>query len=340
MKKVFLGLAALVLLASLCRTNAETTNPAPDFQEVFNLVRDQLKGADTAEMNRAAVQGLLQKFNGRVALAGDTTGAAAVALVARTNVFDDGVAYVRVNRVEDGLAEKISSALASLGATNKVKGAVLDLRFASGENYPAVVATAELFISKETDLLDWGKGVVKTKANADAFNFPLVVLVNRETRGAAEALAAALREAGVALILGSGTAGNAFSYREFPLKSGQRLLVASGSVKLGDGNELPATGLKPDIQVDAKVEDERNYLDDPYGAKGQGAASGSLTNRPPRRPRITEADLVRERREGTNIADFTPARDREPEKPQLRDPALARAVDLLKALAVVRKGRS
>jgi hypothetical protein len=52
--------------------------------------------------------------------------------------------------------------------------------------------------------------------------------------------------------------------------------------------------------------------------------------------------LVRERREGTNLNtdDFTAVRDREPEKPLIRDPVLARAVDLLKGLAVVRRARS
>jgi hypothetical protein len=52
--------------------------------------------------------------------------------------------------------------------------------------------------------------------------------------------------------------------------------------------------------------------------------------------------LVRERREGTNlnVENFTAARDREPEKPAIRDPVLARAVDLLKGLAVVRRVRS
>ena len=64
------------------------------------------------------------------------------------------------------------------------------------------------------------------------------------------------------------------------------------------------------------------------------------TNRTARRPRPSEADLVRARREGTNLAgDIPPARPAEPEKPLLRDPVLARSVDLIKALAVVRQSR-
>jgi hypothetical protein len=75
------------------------------------------------------------------------------------------------------------------------------------------------------------------------------------------------------------------------------------------------------------------------------ARSGTISNAPAgtnaasRRARITEADLVRERREGKSLEEFTPARDREPLKPQISDPALARAVDLLKGLAVVRRSQ-
>ncbi|HEU0040341.1 MAG TPA: hypothetical protein VFR76_13820, partial [Verrucomicrobiae bacterium] len=104
-----------------------------------------------------------------------------------------------------------------------------------------------------------------------------------------------------------------------------------------------------DIEVAVSAEDERAWRDDAYALLPRSNATSVLavsasagTNRPTRRLRISEADLVRERREGTNLNtdDFTAVRDREPEKPLIRDPALARAVDLLKGLAVVRRARS
>jgi C-terminal processing protease CtpA/Prc len=173
-------------------------------------------------------------------------------------------------------------------------------------------------------------------------------LVNRETTGAAEALAAVLREIGAGLILGGRTAGGAMVGQEFPLKNGQKVRIATSPVKLGDGSALSVTGLKPDIEVAVNVDDERAYFADAYAQPRTNATSVLVvgpsegSSRASRRPRISEADLVRERREGTNINtdDFTAARDREPEKPLIRDPALARAVDLLKGLAVVRRARS
>ena len=68
--------------------------------------------------------------------------------------------------------------------------------------------------------------------------------------------------------------------------------------------------------------------------------TATTTNRTPRRARLTEADLVRARREGVRLdEDLTPLREPETEKQLIRDPALVRAVDLLKGLAVVRRAR-
>ena len=71
------------------------------------------------------------------------------------------------------------------------------------------------------------------------------MLVNGETRGAAEALAAALHQAGAGLIIGSPTAGAATSFKEFPLSNGERLRVAT---RLSGGSMISrvATGYRRD----------------------------------------------------------------------------------------------
>jgi hypothetical protein len=227
-----------------------------------------------------------------------------------------------------------------------LKGLVIDLRFAEGQDFAAAVAVADLFVAKARPLLDWGSGIAKSTEKQDAMRLPVAVLINHETTGAAEALAAVLRDAGAALLLGGPTAGAVMVMQEYPLPDGQRLRIASTPVKLGDGTALSPQGVKPDIEVRVSLEDERIHLRDAYGLVARPVVrSGAISNAPAgtnavnRRPRITEADLVRERREGRSLEDFTPARDREPPKPQITDPTLARAVDLLKGLAVVRRSQ-
>ena len=343
----------LVLLAAAPGVPATATNDTPDFKEVFDLVRAHLAGAGEAELNRAAVEGLLASLHGKVSLAGSGMAPAPTnaSLVSKSFVLENDVAYVRVGRVDAGLAKEVSRAHEQLSATNKLKGLVLDLRFAGGDDYAAAAAVADLFTARKRLLLDWGSGTAESKAKTDTLLLPVAVLVNRETGGAAEALAAVMRETGAGLILGSATAGRAMMTQEFPLKNGQRLRIATSPVKLGDGTALSAQGVKPDIEVAVSVGDERAYFKDAYtvlsgtntrtGAELALAGLAGGTNPPVRRSHLTEAELVREKREGFGEGpEFAPDRETEPSEPQINDPALARAVDLLKGLAVVRPSRS
>jgi hypothetical protein len=329
---------------------AESAGGGPDFKEVFELVREHLAGAQDVELNRAAVEGFVAKLSPKVVLlpkaaTGDAAAETTGPVLARTTAFEDGIGYIRVGRVAAGLADGVRDAWRQF-STNKLKGLVLDLRFADGEDYAAAAGVSDLFVGRERPLLDWGSGPLKSSAKSDYINAPVAVLVNRQTARAAEGLAGVLRETAVGLIIGGKTAGQAFGTREFALKNGERLRIASTPVRLGDGAPLPMDGLNPDIVVTVSLADERAYLADPYKVLGPpgglaGGGSGGNTNLAARRPRFNEAELVRERREGITMdSEFAGARRGEPEKPQVRDPALARAMDLLKGLAVVRQARS
>jgi len=215
----------------------------------------------------------------RIPLFADTTNADLVKSV----VLENNVAYLRVGDVGKNLAEEVQSAQKALAATNKIAGTVLDLRFADGDDLAAAKAAADLFAAKK---------------------LPLAILVNRETRGAAAALATALREARDGLVFGGAT-----------------------------------TELKPDIAVAVKIADEKRYLENPYAALAQSETnSGASTNNfSPFIDHTSEADLVREKiKDGDKDESSMPPRPTEPQKPFIHDPVLARAVDLIKDLAVTR----
>lgn len=345
-------LAAFAGQAGLrAQTNAEPVR-APEFKEVYEAVRAHLSGITEAELNRAAVQGLVSALGPKVLLLASgarNDSPAGTPMASRSVLVDGEIAYVRIARVSEGLAGAVREACQKVTLTNKLKGVALDLRYASGDDYAAAAATADLFVKKALPLLDWGKGVVQSKAKDDAISVPVAVLVNRATSGAAEALAAAMRETGAGLVLGGKTAGQAMIAQDFPLKNGDRLRIATAAVRLGDGSPMSWQGLKPDITVEVSPEDERAYYADPFKGPGRGELSAgaglsptnvaAVTNRAMRRPRFNEAELVRERREGLSEADLTGARDREPDRPLVQDPTLARALDLLKGLAVVRQAK-
>jgi len=328
---IFLAVSGVAIFTG----HARAANGVPEFREVYELLRTNLTGVSEAELNEAAVNGLLANFRGRASLV-NTTGPTNAAL-AKFFVIDRSVGVARVGQLNSNLALDLLANVRATGVTNKLKGLVLDLRFAAGDDYAAVVTLAELFVAKDRALLDWGNGLVKSSSEAAVIEVPVAVLVNQETLGAPEVLAGVLRESGSALVLGNPTAGRARAGREYELGSGYKLRLASAPVKLGDGSEIPPTGLRPDITVAIPVEQEKSRIADPFGPSVSLPVSTNVpTARPARSRRPSEAELVRERREATNQTDVAPVRDAQPERPVILDPVLARAVDLLKGLAVVR----
>ena len=96
----------------------------------------------------------------------------------------------------------------------------------------------------------------------------------------------------------------------------------------------------PDIPVKTTLEEDKAYLSDPYKPQpaAETADNGSQTNAA--EPRFNEAELVREHREGINPGeDLISSSNAGPTAPAMADPALARALDVLKGLAVVNGGK-
>ena len=325
--------------AALSATNLLATDvAAPDFKEVQQIVREHLAGATDETVNRAAVDGLLVALKGRVTLVTNTESATTndVSLVTRESVFDGSIGYLRIAHVEAGLAAAVDAEVKALGVSNKLTGLVLDLRFAEGEDYAAAASAVDLFLKAEMPLLNAGKGLVSSQEKTNAIRLPVVALVNGET--------------GAGLLIGGRTAGRAGVTTDFKLSSGQTVRVVTAPVQLGDAKSVPSTGVVPDIEVAVKADDEKDFYADSFsgttvGAKQGGSSRNSSTNttassRSGKRIRVTEADLVREKRGDGDFEAVTNARVKsEVEVPVIQDPALARAVDLLKGLAVVRQGK-
>lgn len=331
-------LATVLSAGSFGSVAAESRAPVT-FKELYNVIESNLAGTLPAELDHAAVQGLLHELEGKVTLlTGTNAPPANAAGVLRTNVFDGAFGYLRVGRIDDSTAATFGEALKAVRATNELKGLVVDLRYSEGTNYAAAMQVVDQFLKKEVNLLALDETVLKSTAKAGAITLPTVLLVNRKTGGAAEALAAVLRHYNAGLIIGGRTAGQAMLYRDLELSNGQRLRLAARYIRVADGALLPSKGLKPDIEVEVKDVDERKYFEDPFAgsaAREENASTGGgLFGRS-----INEAELVRRHREGLNPdAEATPERPAvKPAERQVRDPSLSRALDLLKGLAVIKK---
>ena len=108
------------------------------------------------------------------------------------------------------------------------------------------------------------------------------------------------------------------------------------------GTNSPTTApAQPDIAVSIGAEDERAFMENPYAAlpePGETNSTAATTNLLPFVDHTSEADLVRAKIKDGDELEPVPVAERTPvpQKPFIRDPVLARAVDLIKGLAVVR----
>jgi hypothetical protein len=207
------------------------------------------------------------------------------AALLQSKVLENDVAYLRVGEAGKNLADEISAAEGALTASNQTIGTVLDLRSADGDGLEAVKSATDFFAARK---------------------LPLAILVNGDTRDAADKLALDLRDAQAGLIFGSATA-----------------------------------DLQPDIAVTVKPVDEKIFLDDPYALPPTNniVADGTTNAMPYYIDHTSEADLVRQKiKDGDEDENTAPVRAA-PAKPVIRDPALARAVDFLKALAILQPAR-
>ena len=157
------------------------------------------------------------------------------------------------------------------------------------------------------------------------FGGTVLLAVDADTAGAAETVAAVIRNYDRALVVGERTAGQAVEYADLRLSGGTILRVAVSQVVLPANLSIFPDGLKPDLTIKTPPSDKVAVF---VQSQGKSIAPFVFETE---RPRFNEAALV----SGVN-PEFDAARDRQaaprrgepPPKPPLRDPVLQRAFDL------------
>lgn len=203
-------------------------------------------------------------------------GAAEPAL--KVALLDNDILCIRASQIPNNFTEQLQADQ----PTNKISGAILDLRFADGDQ---TVSAVNSFFGQK---------------------FPLVILVNGETTGGAAKLATELRADGLGIIIGSTN--------------------ISGKVT-------------PDITVAVNSAAEKKFQEDPFAQSADDHANLAATNDLlPFVDHMSEAELVRKHAKDGDLDEPDIPRA-EPAQPIIHDPELARAVDLLKALAIFHTSR-
>ena len=331
-------LSTIFLLLLSFRVAADDTKPL-DFDEVFNLIRTNVSDVSEAELRHNSALGLIKEMGTRVRLV--TTNAEPADqppdAITRRSVFENQFGYIRIRSVDERLPSDFRRSLEQLLQSNKLSGVILDLRYAEGTDYEAAAQVADQFVDPGQPLLGLGGKKITSTDQPPTVRLPLAVLVNGETRGAAEAVAAMLKEVASGLLIGKKTTGEALLFETFTLSSGQKLRVGKVPIEVGADKVIPASGIEPDVVLAIAPDEEKLFYQDPYRARrlttrpvaGEPATSANRSRR------MNEAELVRRHREGFDFSEEE-EEERSTQSTVVTDPALSRAIDFLKGVSKLR----
>jgi carboxyl-terminal processing protease len=217
------------------------------------------------------------------------------------------IAHVRVGGLSRGTSDELREVLTAL-REEKVKGIILDLRWSPGGYLNEAVEIADLFLGEAlvATVKSRGKEDISYRSTSEGKfrDFTVVVLVNADTSGGAELIAAALQDHHRALVVGQRTLGKASVQTTPRGLEGIGFKLTSGTLVRPSGKNLhrfpedstsAVWGVVPDEDARLSLElgrrlkgwwqayslrpassNERLALDDPRADPQQQAALGVL----------------------------------------------------------------
>lgn len=178
--------------------------------------------------------------------------------VAVATLLEDDIGLVTISNFDSRCYDETIAAIEELLAQG-AEALIFDVRYNPG-GYKSELVEVLDYLLPEGPLFrseDYQGNISVDKSDASCLDIPMAVLVNGESYSAAEFFAAALREYGVAVIVGEQTCGKGYFQQTYQLSDGSALGLSVGKYSTPNGVWLAEVGgLTPDIQVDVDDETE------------------------------------------------------------------------------------
>jgi hypothetical protein len=268
---------------AVAQTNVVT--PAPEtrhvfaqFAEVFDLLEKNYIEPRQLESREHATRALREFVRsldrdadlltaGQIATNAE---AGSVAPDLRIKYLNNAIAYCRIAAFTHPVVEQLHGLVKRAGG-EKTRGMILDLRNNPGGTFDATLVAAKLFLPSKAEIvsLNYANPVFTTTFVNDVpgkFTKPIVILVNASTAAEAEIFAAALRDNKAARLVGATTAGHGVLIGKFPLSDGSVLSVPTAQYLPPSKQPFHRTGVKPDVVVELKPEDESRLAAAGFGS--------------------------------------------------------------------------
>jgi carboxyl-terminal processing protease len=251
--------------------------------------------------------------------------------------LEPGYGYIRLAQFQERSDRDMQRALEKMaGEKGGIKGLVLDLRNNPGGLLTQAVRVSDMFL--DSGLIVYTEGRIEAQkqkyfAQKDAtwMDFPVVVLVNGGSASASEIVAGALQDHKRAIVLGTKTFGKGSVQTILPLDDNSALRLTTARYFTPNGRSIQATGIVPDIIVEAAATTPDGKSDDrKRPSLREENLPGHLSN-PQQTPLTPQEQLDKDKEK--QIPSSAPTGDETIDN----DVQLKRALDLLKSWDVFKQ---
>ena len=179
--------------------------------------------------------------------------------IEKIEMLEPGIGYIHLTNFSDRTYRELVEALDQLDAEG-IEGLILDLRFNPGGTLSAALQVADEFVSSG-DLLhledrDGNRSSFAAVEEGTRTPIPMVVLINGSSASASEIVAGALRDHGLAVLVGTTTFGKGLVQSIVPLRDGGAISLTEQVYLTAGGHDINEVGIVPDYEIEISEEEE------------------------------------------------------------------------------------
>lgn len=172
-------------------------------------------------------------------------------------MLDEEIGYISVADFDRVTADQFKSKIEELQGEG-MKRLIIDLRNNPGGEVTTVVSMADYILKDGGRILTVAnkKGTEETYDAEDghSLEIPMVVLVNGNSASASEVFTGAMKDYGVATIVGTKTFGKGIVQTLMPLSDGSAIKLTTDHYYTPNGNDIHGKGIEPDLEVELDEE--------------------------------------------------------------------------------------
>lgn len=169
-----------------------------------------------------------------------------------SEMLENEIGYIEITEFDDVTEDQFAEALAEC-KENGMKALILDLRSNPGGNLSTVCEIGRMVLPRGLIVYTedkYGKRDEYTCDGVRQLQVPAVVLVNGYSASASEILAGAMKDHGIATIMGTTTFGKGIVQRVISLSDGSAVKLTVSKYYTPNGNDIHEKGIEPDVAVE------------------------------------------------------------------------------------------